>query len=142
MIVRNSSGREMLETALAQLSLSPLGSTGPSRRALVEQTVESDDAFLLPPPDKPPRTAAPMWLGKALAWIVSRTSPTGIEFGRYSIEYHAIRNYLHVLRHFPAAQAERHIPDFVRDIVKDYNDKGQIDKLLAKPTGSLTKKKK
>ena len=41
---------------------------------------------------------APRWLGNMLAAVLERVGPRGLEFGRYSIEYHYIRNWLHVQR--------------------------------------------
>ena len=39
---------------------------------------------------------APRWVGNILASVLERVGPRGLEFGRYSIEYHYIRNWLHV----------------------------------------------
>ena len=39
---------------------------------------------------------APRWIGNILATVLERVGPRGLEFGRYSIEYHYIRNWLHV----------------------------------------------
>jgi hypothetical protein len=38
--------------------------------------------------------------------------PKGIEFAKYSIDYHYIRNFLYVNRHMGPARAARHIPGF------------------------------
>jgi 7-hydroxymethyl chlorophyll a reductase len=40
--------------------------------------------------------------------------PKGIEFAKYSIDYHYIRNFLYVNRHMGPARAARHIPGFAK----------------------------
>jgi hypothetical protein len=59
-----------------------------------QQTVESDDEAKL----GRFRDPAPLWLGKALAWFLNLIGPKGLEFARYSIDYHYIRNWLYVHR--------------------------------------------
>jgi hypothetical protein len=38
---------------------------------------------------------APPWVGNFLASIIARTLPRGLEFARYSIDYHFLRNALY-----------------------------------------------
>ena len=40
----------------------------------------------------------PIWLGNILAAVLLRLGPKGLEFGRYSLDYHTIRNWLYVKR--------------------------------------------
>ena len=40
--------------------------------------------------------AAPRWLGGLLAKVLLALGPKGLEFGRYSIDYHYSRNWLYV----------------------------------------------
>lgn len=47
--------------------------------------------------------------------------PQGLEFAKYSLDYHTIRNYLYVMRTFPAQQAEKHVPSYARRIVEKYD---------------------
>ena len=35
---------------------------------------------------------APPWVGDILASVIARTLPKGMEFARYSIDYHYLRN--------------------------------------------------
>ena len=56
-----------------------------------------------------------------------------MEFARYSIEYHYIRNYLHTMRTFDGVKtkdASQHIPSYAKAIVEKYNKAGDVDKLL------------
>ncbi len=39
---------------------------------------------------------APRWVGELLARVLLAVGPKGLEFGRYSIDYHYARNWLHV----------------------------------------------
>lgn len=34
---------------------------------------------------------APRWLGNALAWVLGLVGPKGLEFAKYSVDYHYIR---------------------------------------------------
>ena len=42
----------------------------------------------------------PIWLGNILAGVVLKLGPKGLEFGRYSLDYHTIRNWLYVQRNW------------------------------------------
>ena len=68
----------------------------------------------------------PVWLGNILAGILTRIGPTGLEFGRYSLDYHTIRNYLYVKRHWPGSRAEQHLPAYAKQIVAEYDQGGQV----------------
>lgn len=83
--------------------------------------------------------------------------PKGLEFGRYSLDYHTIRNYLYVNRQWGkqryetlltstlsetrqylfclmlnsiSSRADRHIPSYAKKIVESYNEDGRIDMML------------
>jgi hypothetical protein len=62
-------------------------------------------------------------IAKLLLWL----GPKGLEFGRYSIDYHFIRNWLYVNRHMGAPRAERHTPEFAKRLIAMYNQKGEVD---------------
>lgn len=123
--VRNSRGREMIDVLGSELIRTPAVDTG-DRRPLVMQTVISDDEAKL----GKLRDPAPMWLGKVLAWFLNLIGPKGLEFAKYSIDYHYIRNWLYVHRHMGSQRAAQHIPSFAKTIVAQYNDKGEVDKRL------------
>ena len=69
---------------------------------------------------------APVWVGNIIAQLLQWIGPRGLEFGRYSIEYHYIRNWLYAVRHMGRERAERHTPAFARKIIADYNSAGAI----------------
>jgi 7-hydroxymethyl chlorophyll a reductase len=60
-----------------------------------------------------------------------QVSPKGIEFAKYSIDYHYIRNYIHVNRHWSSQRAAQHIPEFAKRIVAEYDQEGEVQKRLA-----------
>lgn len=47
---------------------------------------------------------APRWLGGLLAKVLLALGPKGLEFGRYSIDYHYARNWLYVQARARAAR--------------------------------------
>lgn len=58
------------------------------------QTVISDDEAKL----GQYRDPAPRWIGNFIAWLLNLVGPKGLEFAKYSIDYHYIRNWLYVNR--------------------------------------------
>jgi 7-hydroxymethyl chlorophyll a reductase len=147
-IVRNERGRELIDAirSVSQLeSQPPSGRAGVlKRQSLVVQTVVADDEAKC---GQGPTEGAPRWLGEVLAWVLTGLGPTGIDFAKYSIEYHYLRNYIHVMRHWNGKAAEKHIPEYVNRIVKYYDEKtgGLISKrasLTAPFPGAKIKVKK
>lgn len=74
---------------------------------------------------------APRWLGNILATVLTWLGPKGLEFARYSIDYHYVRNWLYVMRYMGEERASRHVPAFARRIVQEYDAKGAISKRWA-----------
>lgn len=50
-----------------------------------------------------------------------RAPPQGLEFAKYSLDYHTVRNFIYVQRAFPPEQAARHVPGYARRIVEQYD---------------------
>ena len=130
--VRNARGREMLDSlrAAGGISTTPTSSTG-DRRPIVLETVLTDDAAALGRA-KPP---APAWVCEVLATALTAVGPRGLEFARFSIEYHAIRNYIFTKRTMGAAQAEAHVPPYARAMVADYDARGEVSRRIALKPG-------
>ncbi|GIL74361.1 hypothetical protein Vretifemale_4277 [Volvox reticuliferus] len=126
LVVRNDRGQELLDIVKPRLVMTPTVSTG-DRRSIVMQTVASDDEAKL----GQLRDPAPRWLGNFLAWLLNLIGPKGLEFGKYSIDYHYIRNYLYVHRNWGAKRAEQHIPSFAKEIVRQYDKDGAVTKRLS-----------
>ncbi|OAY67430.1 7-hydroxymethyl chlorophyll a reductase, chloroplastic [Ananas comosus] len=124
--VRNERGREMLSLVENLLEITPTVSNG-NRRPFVMETVKADDAAKL---GKGPSQPAPRFIGNIIAFLLNLIGPKGLEFGRYSLDYHTIRNYLYVNRHWGKQRADRHIPSYAKKIVETYNEDGRIDMML------------
>lgn len=59
---------------------------------------------------------------------MQKVGPKGLEFGRYSIEYHVLRNYIYVMRNMGKERADRHMPPSAKRIVAAYDSDGDISK--------------
>jgi len=124
--VRNARGQEMIDTVSGKLTRTPSTTSG-DRRPFVMQTVLSDDeAKLGRGPEKP----APRFVGKAIAWLLTKIGPRGKEFGMYSLDYHTIRNYIYVNRVWGAKRANEHIPEYAKQVVREYDVDGAVSARL------------
>jgi len=61
----------------------------------------------------------PVWVARLLGIVVNQVGPKGLEYARFSIDSHFIRNYLFVRRNYPDKFAD-HIPDYAKKIVEQY----------------------
>ena len=66
--------------------------------------------------------AMPRFLGDIMASLLSSIGPKGVNFARYSIDYHVLRNYLHVLNEWGDEAANKMLPDYADAIIKHYLD--------------------
>ena len=64
--------------------------------------------------------------------MVELIGPKGLEFAKYSIEYHYLRNYLYVKRVWGEDRARESIPAYVLDVVRRYDGDGAIQARLDK----------
>uniref|UniRef100_A0A804LV24 7-hydroxymethyl chlorophyll a reductase, chloroplastic n=1 Tax=Zea mays TaxID=4577 RepID=A0A804LV24_MAIZE len=124
--VRNDRGQEMLNLVAGLLESTPTISSG-SRQPFVMETVKADDAAKL---GKGPSKPAPRFVGDILAFLLNLVGPKGLEFARYSLDYHTIRNYLHVRRAWGKQRAEQHIPGYAKKIVEAYDKDGRIEAMV------------
>ncbi|KAG4907108.1 hypothetical protein JHK86_055592 [Glycine max] len=99
-----------------------------NRRPFVMETVKADDEAKL---GRGPSQPAPKFIGSLLAFILNLVGPKGLEFARYSLDYHTIHNYLHVNRMWGKERADKHMPTYAKKIVDSYNQNGQIEKMLS-----------
>jgi coenzyme F420 hydrogenase subunit beta len=61
----------------------------------------------------------PLWLAEVVGWFVQRFGPSGLEYGKFSIDSHFTRNALWLRRH-RGSMVERHIPAFAQRIIARY----------------------
>uniref|UniRef100_A0A0D9XQR5 Coenzyme F420 hydrogenase/dehydrogenase beta subunit C-terminal domain-containing protein n=1 Tax=Leersia perrieri TaxID=77586 RepID=A0A0D9XQR5_9ORYZ len=124
--VRNGRGREMLSLVEGLLESTPTVSSG-ARQPFVIETVKADDEAKQ---GRGPSQPAPRFIGNIIAFLLDLIGPKGLEFARYSLDYHTIRNYLHVNRAWGKQRAEQHIPSYARKIVEAYDKEGRIESML------------
>ena len=108
LVVRNDTGKEMLEAVQSQLETQPVMSSG-DRHSAVQQGIGAYDNA----------TTIPMWLAHIINFVVNKIGPKGLEYGRFSIDSHFIRNYLYTKRNYPH-KLDSHVPEFAKRIIAQY----------------------
>jgi coenzyme F420 hydrogenase subunit beta len=107
-LVRNDTGREMLDLVRDQLDTQPVMSKGDRHKA-VQQSIPAYEKGV----------TLPMWAAKLMGVVIEKIGPKGLEYARFSIDSHFTRNYLYVKRHYPE-KLDAHVPDFAKQIVSQY----------------------
>jgi coenzyme F420 hydrogenase subunit beta len=107
-LVRNQTGREMLDLVEDQLDTQPVMSQGDRKQAVQNSIPAYDKGVTLP-----------MWAAKLMGVVIERVGPKGLEYARFSIDSHFTRNYLYVKRNHPEKLAS-HVPDYAQKIVGQY----------------------
>jgi 3,8-divinyl protochlorophyllide a 8-vinyl-reductase (ferredoxin) len=107
-VVRNDTGKEMLDLVKDQLDTQPVTSKG-NRKEAVQQSIPAYDKGV----------TLPMWAAKLMGVVIERIGPKGLEYARFSIDSHFTRNYLYVKRNYPE-KLEAHVPEFAKRIVGQY----------------------
>ncbi|HIK53624.1 MAG TPA: Coenzyme F420 hydrogenase/dehydrogenase, beta subunit C-terminal domain [Synechococcales cyanobacterium M55_K2018_004] len=107
-VVRNETGKAMLDLVMDQLETQPVMSQG-DRRQAVQQSIPAYDRGV----------TLPMWAAKLMGVVIERIGPKGLEYARFSIDSHFTRNYLYVKRNHPE-KLEAHVPEFAKRIVGQY----------------------
>ena len=107
-VVRNDTGKEMLNLVQAQLDTQEVMSKG-DRHNAVQQSIPAYDKGV----------TLPMWAAKMMGVVIERIGPKGLEYARFSIDSHFTRNYLHLQRNYPE-KLEQHVPEYAKKIVGQY----------------------
>jgi 3,8-divinyl protochlorophyllide a 8-vinyl-reductase (ferredoxin) len=107
-VVRNNTGKEMLDLVREQLDTQPVMSQG-DRHQAVQQSIPAYDKGV----------TLPMWAAKMMGVVIERIGPKGLEYARFSIDSHFTRNYLHLKRNYPQ-KLEQHVPEYAQKIVGQY----------------------
>ncbi|ABA23813.1 Coenzyme F420 hydrogenase/dehydrogenase beta subunit-like protein [Trichormus variabilis ATCC 29413] len=107
-LVRNNTGKEMLDLVQDQLDTQPVMSQG-NRQEAVQQGISAYDKGV----------TLPMWVAKMMGVVIDKIGPKGLEYARFSIDSHFTRNYLFVKRNHPE-KLEAHVPEFAKRIVGQY----------------------
>jgi len=107
-VVRNDTGKEMLDLVSDKLETQPVMSKG-DRHNAVQQSIPAYDRGV----------TLPMWAAKLMGVFIEKIGPKGLEYARFSIDSHFTRNYLYVKRQHPEKLAD-HVPDYAQKIVQQY----------------------
>ncbi|KAK0608155.1 hypothetical protein LWI29_026341 [Acer saccharum] len=126
--VRNERGKEMLSLVENLMEITPTMSSG-NRRPFVMETVKADDAAKMGAEGS--FSTCPKVCRELNSFLLNLVGPKGLEFARYSLDYHTIRNYLHVNRAWGKERADKHMPSYAKKLVEMYNQNGQIDQMLS-----------
>ncbi len=108
-VVRNDTGKEMLDLVQDQLDTQPVMSKG-DRHQAVQQSIPAYDKGV----------TLPMWAAKMMGVVIERIGPKGLEYARFSIDSHFTRNYLHLQRNYPQ-KLEQQVPEYAKKIVEQYD---------------------
>ena len=107
-VVRNNTGKEMLDLVVDEINTKPVISQGNRKQAVQQGISAYDQAVTLP-----------MWVAQTMGVVIDKIGPKGLEYARFSIDSHFTRNYLYVRRNHPEKLVD-HIPDYAKAIVGQY----------------------
>jgi len=107
-MVRNDTGKEMLDLVRNQLDTKPVISQG-NRKQAVQNSIPAYDKGV----------TLPMWAAKLMGVVIEKIGPKGLEYARFSIDSHFTRNYLYVRRNYPE-KLQDHVPEYAKKIVSQY----------------------
>jgi coenzyme F420 hydrogenase subunit beta len=107
-MVRNDTGKIMLDLIRDRLDTQPVMSKG-NRQNAVQQSIPAYDKGV----------TLPMWAAKMMGIVIEQIGPKGLEYARFSIDSHFTRNYLYIQRNYPE-KLESHVPEYAKKIVGQY----------------------
>ena len=108
-VVRNDTGKEMLDLVRGQLDTQAVMSKG-DRHQAVQQSIPAYDKGV----------TLPMWAAKLMGVVIEQIGPKGLEYARFSIDSHFTRNYINLKRNYPD-KVEQHVPEYAKKIVGQYD---------------------
>ncbi len=131
--VRNKMGERMLKCAVEsdRLQLGPDAAGSGSHEKFASTTVSSDNIVQKMVGGEMKSEGMPRLLGELMATVMTAAGPKGVNFARYSLDYHILRNYLHVLEVWGDNGAKNMIPAYSLEIVEKYLDTDATFKDLA-----------
>jgi len=108
-VVRNDTGKEMLDLVQDRLDTQDVMSKGDRHKA-VQQSIPAYDKGV----------TLPMWAAKLMGLAIEQIGPKGLEYARFSIDSHFTRNYINLKRNYPE-KVEQHVPGYAKKIVEQYD---------------------
>ena len=120
--VRNGRGGALVDAAIdaRRLEIFDEATGAGAHERIASATVAADSAVLSMTGGEIKDKGMPRLLGEVMATVMRAVGPKGVAFARYSIDYHILRNYLHVLDVWGEERAEVALPSHARDIVQNY----------------------
>jgi coenzyme F420-reducing hydrogenase beta subunit len=116
-IVRTETGERLFNLIKDELEFFPEESSGDCTDAVKMGVKTMLARWQLQP--KPTGRRIPIWLGKIMAFLLSKFSFKGLEFARYSIDFHLIRNYYFVKTYYPE-KLQTLVPQHVYRLLEKY----------------------
>ena len=140
--IRNKRGAKMAEIAqkASRLTIKGKAVGKGSHEKLASATVASDAIVMAMVGKSVPEKGMPGILGQIMAFGMTRLGPKGINFARYSIDYHILRNYLYTLKVEKGNEesAKMKLPQNARDIVDHYQENdAEFANLISKIQGEI-----
>lgn len=120
--VRNKRGETMVKAALdaGRLEVGEVAGGMGSHEKIASATVSSDSIVLAMVGGDIKEEGMPRFIGEIMATLMRSMGPKGVNFARYSIDYHILRNYLHVLDEWGEERSRAALPQYAQDIVDHY----------------------
>jgi len=118
-LVRTEKGKRLLNLVRDELQIFPETRKGDCTNAVKQSAslmVERMKHEHLPP--KTGRRI-PIWLGNIIAKVMSLVGFKGLEFARYSVDFHLIRNYYFVKLRYPE-KLKKLVPKHVYKVLAKY----------------------
>jgi len=129
--VRNTRGERMIDVALqsGRIQFGDIAGGSGAHEKMASATVAADSIVLAMAGGEVKQEGMPVLVGEIMAMALTKIGPKGMNFARYSIDYHILRNYLHVLMEWGEERAQYAIPIYAKNIIKKYldNDKTFAD---------------
>jgi hypothetical protein len=141
--IRNERGTRMVQTAVdaSKLRIGEETSGTGSHEKMASATVGSDSIVMAMVGGDVKESGMPGWMGEIMAFALRNIGPKGTNFARYSIDYHILRNYLHVLDQWGEDRANIALPQYARDIVNHYLESDKVMGDLSSQMASKEKQK-
>jgi len=121
--VRNARGERMIDAALqsGRIEFGEVAGGSGAHEKMASATVAADSIVLAMSGGEVKQEGMNSLVGEAMAFLLTEViGPKGMNFARYSIDYHILRNYLHVLMEWGEDRAEIAIPIYAKKIVNKY----------------------
>lgn len=122
--IRNAKGEKMVQRAMdsGRLEVGSIATGSGRYESFASATVSSDSIVQGMLGGEIRDRGMPRLLGDIMATLLTSIGPKGVNFARYSIDYHVLRNYLHVLDEWGDTVATKMLPEYSEAIVKHYLD--------------------